>query len=393
MAAKNVEVLIIGGGITGVGIAQMARAQGYNVQLLEQGDIGKQTSANSSKLIHGGLRYLETGQFHLVYKALKERAALLHLAPDLVKPVPFYIPVYKTSQRPAWLVRLGLSLYALLSLFNKLGRFRTLPRSQWSQLAGLTTTDLVAVFQYWDAQTDDTLLTQAVARSATFLGADIQHHAQCQTITQNFHGYHVEYQQQGETHHTQAKVVINAAGPWVNHVLGHVIPSALSEDIDWVQGAHLLLDIPEPNGILYLESHLDERVIFVMPWYGKTLIGTTETTLTTLTERPTITDSEQTYLLAIYHHYFPEAGSTKQLTTQIVETFCGVRVLPKQQGQAFSRARDTLMHSPRNHPKLMNIYGGKLTTFRTTASHTLEFLTRHLGPRQAIADINKLPLQ
>ncbi|MGL4746222.1 MAG: FAD-dependent oxidoreductase, partial [Shewanella sp.] len=170
---SSYDIAIIGGGISGVGIAQYAAAAGYSTLLIEKGEIGGQTSANSSKLIHGGLRYLESGQINLVRKSLLERRNLLDLAPSLVKPVPFYIPVYQDSQRNPLTIRAGLSLYALLSEFDPLGRFVSIPAVHWHRFKGLKLSGLKAVFQYWDAQTDDKLLTQAVARSAQALGAHI----------------------------------------------------------------------------------------------------------------------------------------------------------------------------------------------------------------------------
>lgn len=170
---KRVDVLVVGGGIAGVGIAQFAAAAGYSVALIERQRIGEATSGNSSKLIHGGLRYLETMQLDLVRKSLKERRALLQLAPSLVTAVPFYFPVYRNSRRGALTIRAGLSLYGLLSEFDALGRFKTLSKSQWSRLQGLNSAGLETVFQYWDAQTDDRLLCEAVAHSAILLGTDV----------------------------------------------------------------------------------------------------------------------------------------------------------------------------------------------------------------------------
>jgi glycerol-3-phosphate dehydrogenase len=421
------DLVIIGGGITGVAIAQFARAAGYSVCLLEQGEIGAQTSANSSKLIHGGLRYLESGQLGLVYKSLANRHKLLSLAPSLVKPVPFTIPVYQSSQRPSWLIRLGLSLYWLLSGFSELGRFRTIPQSQWADLGGLKQQGLKAVFQYWDAQTHDKKLTQAVASSAQKLGAKFLTQAKCTQLTHQGmadpQGCHwlvrylltPEQLNKAQRHKSQlqadgqdfsekqytlaARMVINAAGPWVNEVLSsqlttnNLTPLA----IDWVQGSHLILDIPAPDGIFYLESHLDKRVIFVMPWEGNTLVGTTETLRSSLQTPITPQADEVDYLLQIYQHYFPKRHSLEQLNSLIIGHFCGVRVLPKAKGKLFNRSRDTLIvpGSLGIHgfePRLLSIYGGKLTTFRDTAKQVLADIRKQLGSRDVIADVDTIPL-
>jgi glycerol-3-phosphate dehydrogenase len=386
------DIAIIGGGISGVGIAQYAAAAGYSTLLIEKGEIGGQTSANSSKLIHGGLRYLETGQINLVRKSLLERRNLLKLAPTLVKAVPFYIPVYEDSLRSPWTIRAGLSLYALLSEFDPLGRFVSVPAVHWHRFKGLKLTGLKAVFQYWDAQTDDKLLTQAVARSAQTLGAEVYTEAELLGLEHQAELCELSFSLRGETLQAQASLVINAAGPWVNEVLNRVSPPLAGVALDWVQGAHVLLDIPAPDGILYLESCFDKRVIFVMPWYGLTLIGTTETELTSLDKPPEATESEIVYLLGIYRHYFPLSPEMNELKAKIVKTFCGIRVLPKQNSQAFERPRDTLMQASMSHPRILSLYGGKLTTFRSTSVEVIEWIEQKIGKREPIADVERLTL-
>ena len=172
--AESYDLVIIGGGIHGAGIAQAAAARGLSVMVLEQSGIASGTSSRSSKLIHGGLRYLESGQFALVRECLHERTLLLKLAPQLVKLKSFYIPVYRDTTRRPWLLHLGLSLYALLGGLHPAVRFCRVPQSRWRNLDGLDTAQLEAVFQYNDAQTDDAALTRAVMRSAQQLGAQLK---------------------------------------------------------------------------------------------------------------------------------------------------------------------------------------------------------------------------
>lgn len=388
----SVDLVIIGGGINGAGVAQSASAAGFKVVLLEKGVVGGETSANSSKLIHGGLRYLESGQLSLVKRSLSERRALLRLAPHLVKAIPFYIPVYKSSQRNQWVIRAGLTAYSVLSEFDSLGRFSSLPAVEWSNLSGLKLQGLEAVFQYWDAQTDDKALTQAVVRSAEDLGAKVIEGAQCDKIIHTPNHCQVDYECQGSVTSLQAGCVINAAGPWVNDVIERISPPMKKEAVDLVQGTHLLLDIPAPSGILYLESCFDQRVIFVMPWKGQTLLGTTETTLERLDNQPESTQSERTYLLGIYKHYFPNSGSLDELEALIVELFCGVRVLPKESVNSFERSRESLLHTNITHPRLMTLYGGKLTTFRATSQEVLQWVEDLLGERVQVADLDTLPI-
>ncbi|QFU21419.1 FAD-dependent oxidoreductase [Shewanella eurypsychrophilus] len=388
----RVDLVIIGGGINGAGIAQCAAAAGYRVLLLEKGTVGGETSANSSKLIHGGLRYLEGGHISLVKNSLTERRTLLRLAPHLVKAIPFYIPVYATSQRNQWIIRAGLTAYSVLSEFDPLGRFRSLPVEEWGQLSGLKLQGLTAVFQYWDAQTDDKALTKAVMRSAVDLGVQSIEYAQCEGIVHKPDYCEVNYIHQGNQVSLKAACVINAAGPWVNDIIDCVIPPMGKQEVDLVQGTHLLLDIPAPDGILYLESCFDNRVIFVMPWKQKTLIGTTETLLPELNGKPESTREECNYLLGIYLHYFSNFDSIEALESLVIETLCGVRVLPKESANSFDRTRESFIKTSITHPRLLTLYGGKLTTFRATAKEAVQWLEVTLGKKVAIADVDKLPI-
>ncbi|WP_025820528.1 FAD-dependent oxidoreductase [Shewanella marina] len=388
---QQYDVVVIGAGINGVAISQFAAAQGYSVALLEKTTVASQTSANSSKLIHGGLRYLETGAISLVHQSLQQRQYLFDHAKSLVKPVKFYIPIYKNSQRGALKVGLGLALYQLLSQFHACGRFIKVPASQWPKL-GIKLAGLTEVYQYWDGQTDDRLLTQAISQSAVNLGTDLIEHCQVEQIKVISDGYQIDYQQQQQAQTLQTKTVVNCAGPWVNEVLAKVIPAVNPVAIDWVQGAHLLFDITAPDGVLYLESHLDQRVIFVMPWYGKTLVGTTETTLSELPKQPSVTDAERDYLLSIYQFNCQPQLSKVELTQKIVKEFAGIRVLPKQGQAAFDRSRELILQQAVYQPNLLTVCGGKLTTHRHTAEQVLQWLQPLLGPRIIRADINSLSL-
>lgn len=388
------DVTVIGGGIAGAGVAQAAAAAGYKVLLLEQGEIGQQTSSRSSKLIHGGLRYLESAQLNLVYTSLKERRMLLKLAPNLVSPIPFYIPVYKKSRRGKWTLRAGLSLYALLSLFEPLGRFHELPKNQWSKIKGLKTNELEAVFQYWDARTDDEKLTRAVVASAQSLGATAITQASFINSQKIDSGYKINYQvnkpvngQQGlKEFCIETSMIVNAAGPWVNEVLVKINPQIARCDVELVQGTHIVLDKPAATKVYYLESIVDERVVFVMPWQGKTLVGTTETLLGCLPDNITPQQSEIDYLLALYQHYFPDD------TPKLINAFAGVRVLPKQNKQAFSRPRESIIWQSANNQDVISLYGGKLTTFRDTSKQVLAKIEKRLGKKDFSVDIDTLPI-
>lgn len=390
---KTVDVVVVGGGINGVGVAQALAIAGFSVTLLEKNQIGKETSANSSKLIHGGLRYLESGHLQMVRSSLEQREQLLRLAPDLVHPVAFYIPVYRNHRRGAHKIRAGLSLYSMLSLKSAYRTFKSVPRVYWSQIKGLKLQGLQAVFQYWDAQTDDFALTLAVAQSSIKYGANCVELANIQDISLVASGYQINYQVRGKNEQVRAAAVVNAAGPWVNDCLALLRPAVKPQNISWVQGSHLLIDLPAPQGVIYLESHLDPRVVFVMPWQGKTLIGTTELELCHMPEKPQITEQEIEYLLAIYVHYFDSGLNKTELTSKIIDTYCGVRVLPAGRGNAFSKHREVVIAQAEHQPRFITIYGGKLTAYRTTAQQVLSAVQQQLGARVAQADYESVTLQ
>ncbi|MDT8387094.1 MAG: FAD-dependent oxidoreductase, partial [Thiogranum sp.] len=216
------DVVVIGAGIHGAAVAQAAAANGYRTLVLEQySEPAQGTSSKSSSLIHGGLRYLESGRLRLVRECLVERRRLLRNAPHLVQLRPFHIPVYRHTGRPAWLMFLGLSLYSLLSGHT----FRRVPRAQWSTLDGLRTAGLQTVFQYPDGQTDGALLTRAVLASATSLGAHINYNCSFTGARCYPDGCDIDYTLHGHSHRVRAQTLVNGGGPWVNEVLQRVEPA------------------------------------------------------------------------------------------------------------------------------------------------------------------------
>jgi glycerol-3-phosphate dehydrogenase len=385
------DVIIAGAGIHGVGVAQAAAAAGHRVLLLEQQSPAYGTSSRSSKLIHGGLRYLENAQFHLVRESLRERALMLQNAPELVQLKAFHIPLYSHTRRQAWQIRTGLSLYAVLAGFKHGSRFGTLPRREWSQLDGLNTTGLKAVFRYYDAQTDDVLLTRAVLRSALQLGAETCMPARLTHAELHAEGVHVSYTETGQSRSAQAKVLINATGPWVNHTLALVTPKQPLRLIELVQGTHLIFPGELSRGIYYVESPRDGRAVFVMPWYGKTLIGTTETRYRGDPAHVHPLQTEVHYLLQVLKTYFPARHALN--VHDIEQSFAGLRVLPAGGGHAFHRPRETLFDVDRERqPRVLSIYGGKLTGWRAAAENVLARVHSSLPTRDARADTRRIRL-
>jgi glycerol-3-phosphate dehydrogenase len=388
MTNYNYDLAIIGGGIHGVSVAQAAAAKGYSVVLLEQSALAAGTSSRSSKLIHGGLRYLESAQFNVVRECLAERALLLKLAPDLVKLVPFYSPLYRNTKRRPWQISVGLNLYRMLGGFQPSGDFSRLSKSQWGNLDGITTKDLVAVFRFWDAQTDDALLTQAVMRSAQSLGAELVMPAQFIEGELDDKGITLNYQCDEAIKSCRVRTLINAAGPWANFVLDKITPAPSQCHVELVQGSHILLPGELKQGIYYVEAPQDKRAIFLMPWQKNTLIGTTEHSYQGDPANVHPLPEEERYLLEVATHYFPHLASLKP-----INRFAGLRVLPTADGSAFNRSRETILHTDRQEqPRVLTIYGGKLTAYRAAAENVMQQLRPSLPERSAIADTQQLPL-
>lgn len=383
----SLDIIVIGGGIHGTGVAQAAAAAGYKTALLEKTSLAAGTSSRSSKLIHGGLRYLESMQLGLVRESLRERRTLLNIAPELVKATRFYIPIYRNTSRRPWLIRIGLSLYALLAGLHHRALFHRVQKNKWSRLDGLTTTGLDKVFCYWDAQTDDLKLTEAVMRSAQSLGAQL--YSPAEFIGASFDGeiYLVRIRKDGNETELRCRALVNAAGPWANQILQKITPEPDRLEMDLVQGSHIVLEGRTDRGVYYLEAPKDRRAVFVMPWYEHTLVGTTERHYEGDPAKVIAAQDEIDYLLETYRHYFPGRDAT------IVDSFAGLRVLPHSEGEAFHRPRDITLHETATHPGLITIYGGKLTGYRATAQKTIKQLQSTLGKHRPIADTRKLKLE
>lgn len=381
------DVVVIGAGIHGAGVAQAAAAAGYGALVLEKTGIAAATSCRSSKLIHGGLRYLESGQYRLVQESLREREILLRIAPQLVKRVAFHIPVYRHSSRSAFKIRLGLALYSLFGDFRRESRFATVPRAAWNTLDGLDTAGLKAVFRYHDAQTDDARLTHAVMRSARSLGAELACPAEFIGASRSGDGWRVRYRTPQGDAECECRALVNAAGPWVNHVLAQITPPVPRPEIELVQGSHVVIDGGLQRGIYYVEAE-DRRAVFVMPWRGGlTMIGTTETPFSGDPAQAAPRREEIDYLLRTYRRYFPHRD------TDVRDRFAGLRVLPKQPGSAFGRSRETLyMTDDARPPRLVSVVGGKLTGYRAAADKVVALLAPALPARTRRGDTAALPL-
>ena len=390
---KEYDVVIIGGGIHGAGVLQAAVAAGHRALLIERRSLASGTSSKSSKLIHGGLRYLESAQFGLVRESLRERAVMLRTAPELVKLQTFYIPVYRDTRRRPWLLKIGLWMYALLGGFDSTTGFGSVPRAQWPSLDGLRTENLDAVIHYHDGQTDDAVLTRAVVQSALELGgAEVAMPASFLKATLRDRGVQVTYEANGASVDCLARVLVNAAGPWAPQVAAQIEPAVFIPAVDLVQGTHIVIPFAVSAGIYYVESPSDGRAVFVMPWHGATLIGTTETPYRGPPDEVQPLPDEEEYLLAVARHYFPALrGLTR---ADITQRFAGLRVLPAASQAAFDRSRETIFTTDRDPvPRVLGIYGGKLTGWRAAAAHVMERIATSLPSAQRRADTERMILR
>jgi glycerol-3-phosphate dehydrogenase len=389
---KEYDVVIIGGGIHGAGVLQAAVASGHKALLIERQALASGTSSKSSKLIHGGLRYLESGQFALVRESLHERAVLLRIASELVELKPFYIPVYRDTRRRPWQLKIGLMVYALLGGFDASTHFGSVPKAEWSKLDGLKTQDLDAVVRYHDAQTNDALLTRAVVRSALSLGAELAMPARFVRATLSDEGVTVAYTASGSDLEVKARVLINAAGPWATQVARAVEPAIPIPNVELVQGTHIVIPYPLTAGIFYVESPTDGRAVFVMPWAGATLVGTTETPYRGDPDQVRPLPQEEEYLLAVVRHYFPLLVDLTR--DNITERFAGLRVLPTATQAAFDRSRETIFTTDRDaRPRVLCIYGGKLTGWRAAAAHVMQRISPSLPAAVKRAETDLLILR
>ena len=362
--ASCYDVVIIGAGINGAGIARDAAMRGLKVLLIEKGEIGAGTTSASTRLIHGGLRYLEHFEFGLVYESLRERETLLRIAPDLVRPLPMAIPIYEQSRRGRLTIRAGMVLYDLLSWGKSLPRHQMLSCVETlERWPGLNPKGLVGSALYYDAQVEfPERLVLANVQSSREFGAEVLTHTRVTGLTAagvEFGGQFVE-----------ASVIINAAGPWIDLVLAPVNGPRL---IGGTKGSHIIVPVfpGAPANAIYLEARSDGRPIFIIPWNKLYLIGTTDVPFEGDPDEVRCEDWEIDYLLSETNLAVPDA---KLARDSILETYSGVRPLPYQSS--------TRRHFIREHPQLSNllsIVGGKLTTYRSLSEECVDLIFRKLG--------------
>ena len=368
------DLLVVGGGINGAGIARDAAGRGLKVLLCDKGDLAGATSSASSKLIHGGLRYLEHADFRLVREGLGEREVLLRMAPHLVRPLSFVLPQGEGS-RPAWLIRVGLFLY------DRLGGARSLPGSRAVRFTG----DPLGAplrdgvdrgFVYSDCRTDDARLTIANARDAAIRGAEILPRTEFVSAQRDGEVWRAALRTEaGETREIAARILVNATGPWVLDVLARADLSARFT-LRLVKGSHIVVPRLHQGEHAYLLQNDDRRIVFVIPFERQfSLIGTTELPFDGDPARAEISDAEIAYLCRAVGRWF-RAPPTP---ADVVWSYAGVRPLYDDRATSASAVtRDYAFDVDAAGAPALSIFGGKLTTYRRLAEHALARLAPYL---------------
>lgn len=375
--SESYDLLVVGGGINGVGIARDAAGRGLRTLLCEQHDLASHTSSASTKLAHGGLRYLEFYDFGLVRKSLREREILLDSAPHICWPLRFVLPL-DSAQRPAWMIRAGLFLYDLLAK-------RQLPGSSSIDLRTHPAGEpldarLTKGFVYSDAWVDDARLVVLTAMDAREHGATVLTRTRCTELTRNGERWRATFEcEGGSTLQVAARAVVNATGPWVDHFLESATPVAADRHPRQVKGSHIVVPRLFDHEFAYIFQAADSRIIFAIPYEGDfTLIGTTEIDYAGDLASPAISDAEISYLIGVSNQYF----SCELSPTDVVWTFAGLRpLLADPNDRATAVTRDYVLSLDPSNPPLLSIYGGKLTTYRKLAEDVLDQLAPLLGNR------------
>jgi glycerol-3-phosphate dehydrogenase len=395
--SADFDVFIIGGGINGCGIARDAAGRGLKVGLAEMNDLGSATSSASTKLFHGGLRYLEFFEFGLVRKALVEREVLLRNMPHISWPMRFVLPYHKDmrfendtptskllstvmpwmkGRRPAWLIRLGLFLY------DNLGGRRILPGTK---TVDLTTADtgkplkgkFQRAYEYSDCWVEDARLVVLNARDAEERGATIMTRTKVISAARVDGLWEIVTEQDGIQQTHRARALVNAGGPWVENIVRDVARLNTSEGVRLVRGSHIVTKKLFDHDKSYFFQGEDGRIIFAIPYeMDFTLIGTTDAEHENLSEKPYATDAEQDYLCAFASQYFEQPVTRDD----VVWTYSGVRPLYDDGAKSATAAtRDYVLSLDENGAPLLNIFGGKITTYRKLAENALKKLTPLIG--------------
>lgn len=381
LADGALEVLVIGGGIVGAGIARDAAMRGLRVGLVEQYDFASGTSSRTSRLLHGGLRYLAQGRLKLVYQASHEKRILHRIASHLADPLPFLFPTYRGTQWPLWKMRIGVKLYDLLCGGQNLGPSSGLGRdATLGLLPGLAEKSLTGAVRYFDGLTNDARLTLDTLRSAVGHGAVAVNYCRVEEVVPGASGWigHVRDAESDRVFQVRSRSVVNATGPWGSRLP----PSRLQ--LRLTKGVHLVLDrvrLPVPDAVVMTD---EGRILFAIPWGERVILGTTDTDYDGPIEAVRAEPSDVAYILDIANRCFPKAGLAP---ADMLSSWAGLRPLlaDKRGGPSdISRAHSIAM----GEPGWLDVAGGKLTTYRLIAEEAVDRLVAFLdvkAPRCATA--------
>lgn len=386
LARQQFDVLVVGGGINGAGIARDAALRGLTVALIERDDFASGTSSRSSRLVHGGVRYLEHGFFHLVFESSRERRVLLTIAPHLVRPLKFTWPVYTGARIPRWKLAAGLWLYDLLAAFRNVARHHSLSTPQvLAAEPKLKRFGLLGGATYFDAATNDARLTIANVVSATAAGAAALNYAEVTALTFNGNrvsGASVRDRITQEAFEIRASAVVNATGPWTDSISRIEDPSSTPAVLG-TKGVHIAVpaDRVGNRAAVTMLAHADQRVMFVLPGGTHTIIGTTDTETHERPDQVRATRADVQYLLDAANSYFPEARLKSE---DVICAWAGIRPLiaSGNSGNPAGASRESAITvGPRG---VIAVTGGKLTTYRAMAEEVVDAVQKYLGrPRTA----------
>lgn len=387
IAKQQYDVIVIGGGINGTELAHQAARAGFKTLLVEKHDFASGTTSRATRLIHGGLRYLEHREFGLVYESLAERETLVQRAAHLVRPLRLLAPVYEGDPRPGWMVRAGLVLYDALSFRKSLPRHRPIPLRKLDQFEpGLNRDGLSAAYTFYDAQVEfpERLVIDSLRALLDAGGTAINHCAVTGLVSPGgtLHALVLRDERTGETAEVKTKVAVNAAGPWVDDVLAGSDAERHEKLIGGTKGSHLVVEWPDaPKQAIFASAQADGRPFFILPWYRYTLIGTTDLRYDGHPSGARCTPEELRYLLDEATRLFPRSPLGPE---HVLYTYSGIRPLPytpEGTEAAITRRHFIVDHVKRGGPTgLLTVVGGKLTTYRSLARLAVPAIRKHVSP-------------
>ena len=366
------DVLVVGGGIVGSGVARDAAMRGLRVGLVEQHDFAAGTSSRSSRLLHGGLRYLEQGRVGLVHQASVEKKTIHKIAPHLAEPLGFVFPSYRGEGRPMWQLRIGVKLYDLLCGGRNFAPSRGFSRAETqAMLPELAEENLAGSVRYYDALTNDARLVLDTLRSAERHNAAVLNYTRFRDARRNSNGWHCEIEDcaKGRAFQIHARAIVNATGPWADRVPHSAVKLRLSK------GIHIVIErarLPVPSAVVISEG---KRILFVLPWGERVIIGTTDTDYRGTPEDVSVEAADVAYVLRTVNEFFPKVDLRE---ADIVSSWAGLRpLIANPDGSPSDISRAHQIRCP--EPGWWDIAGGKLTTYRLMAEQAVDQIVKAIG--------------